>query len=342
MPPRELPIHPKYVVAGNFTRDFIVTASHQPCLDIMGGSAPFAAAGCALWDGPVGILARVGEDYPADWLASLSKWRMDTRGVKMLPHSLDVRRFYGYTRDDTYQINSPARFFAEMDYPLPVALMNYNTPSVEIADDLRSRGQSSPMIGDAPPDYHDAIAAHLCQLDFISHSVLQTMLRTGQIKTITLELGPRYMLPMHWNSMRNVLAGLSCASVDESAARAFFRGRTNDLREITAGLAAFGCEHVVVHQQDGQKLLYQQSTGRFWQAPVYRIPRINHHSSRHAFGGGFLAGYLLTYDPTRALAHGMVSELLAADSLHPGDIFSSLPGLTEARLQVLSDKIMPI
>jgi ribokinase len=342
MPPREQPIHPKYVIAGNFTRDFIVTASHQPCLDIMGGSAPFAAAGCSLWDGPVGILARVGEDYPADWLASLAEWRMDVHGVKILPHSLEGRRFYGYSQEDTFQTNSPARFFAEMDYPLPVALMNYNPPAVDAADDLHSRRQSSPMIGDAPPDYHDAIAAHLCQLDFISHSVLQTMLRTGQIKTITLEVDPGYLLPEHWNSMRNVLAGLSCASVDESAARAFFRGRTNDLREITTGLAAFGCEHVVIHQQDGQKLLHQRSTGRFWQAPAYPAPRINLHSSRHAFGGGFLAGYLLTYDPARALAYGVVSELMAGDSLRPGELFSGLPGLAEARLKVLFEKIIPI
>jgi ribokinase len=335
MSPREAPIHPKYVIAGNFTRDFIVTASQQPCLDIMGGSAPFAAAGCSLWDGPVGILSRVGEDYPAEWLASLAEWRIDTRGVKLLPHSLDARRFYGYPQEDKYQTTSPARFFAEMDYPLPVALMNYTPPAPEAPDDLRTRRQSSPLVGDAPADYLDAIAAHLCQLDFISHSVLQTMLRTGQIKTITLEVDPGYLVPENWNSMRNVLAGLSCASVDETAARAFFRGRSNDLREITAGLAAFGCEHVVIHQLDGSKLLHQRSTGHFWQAPAYPSRRINLHSSRHAFGGGFLAGYLLTYEPWQALAYGIISEVIAADCLRPADLFAGLEGLAEARLQAV-------
>jgi len=44
--------HPKYVVAGSFTRDFVIPVDQLPRIDIMGGNAPFTAAGIALWDNP--------------------------------------------------------------------------------------------------------------------------------------------------------------------------------------------------------------------------------------------------------------------------------------------------
>jgi len=44
-------------------------------------------------DSGVGLLARVGEDYPHDWLLSFNKRGWDTRGIHILAEALDLRYF---------------------------------------------------------------------------------------------------------------------------------------------------------------------------------------------------------------------------------------------------------
>ena len=74
--------YPKYVVAGKISRDFVIPFHGSPKLDFLGGAAAFTATGLALWDKPVGILTRIGEDYPREWLNEFAKYEIDTRGVE--------------------------------------------------------------------------------------------------------------------------------------------------------------------------------------------------------------------------------------------------------------------
>jgi sugar/nucleoside kinase (ribokinase family) len=100
-----------------------------------------------------------------------------------------------------------------------------------------------------------------------------------------------------------------------------------------------GCELLVVRLNNGGKFLYQHSTKQSWMIPDYPIRVLNAHSSSHAFCGGFLAGYLNSYDPVTAALHGNISECMAAEGLHPLSIFDALPGLAQSRLDVLKEKV---
>ncbi|MBA4420720.1 MAG: hypothetical protein C0391_06205 [Anaerolinea sp.] len=331
-------INPKYVIAGSFSRDFVIPASQFPRLDFMGGNAAFSAAGLALWDKPVGIISRVGADFPQEWLSQLDAFEIDHRGVKTLAENIDLRHFYGYNQDGTFQTGSPVGRFAAIEYPIPLDLLNYS-PEKQPVDDLRSRRPTSPLSTDIPVDYHDAIAAHLCPMDFITQSLLQTVLRSGEIKTITLEADPAYLLPENWKSIPTVVSGLSCFTVDEEPISLFFRGRTIEPLEMASALGSMGSEHIIIRKKGGGKLLYQHSTNRNWLIPDYPVKKVNAHSSQHAFSGGYLAGYILTYDPLLAMAYGNVSESIAAEGLHPLSIFEALPGLAQARLKILTEQV---
>ena len=83
------------LLAGLLPRDYIVLQNDDPLLDVPGGNALYAAVGLAIWesDPPPAVIARVGEDYPQEWLDDFTRRGLDTRGVRVLPQAVDVRSF---------------------------------------------------------------------------------------------------------------------------------------------------------------------------------------------------------------------------------------------------------
>jgi hypothetical protein len=61
---------PRFLIAGQLTRDYILFPSGEALLDVPGGNVLYATVGLAVWepDPPPAMIARVGEDYPQEWL----------------------------------------------------------------------------------------------------------------------------------------------------------------------------------------------------------------------------------------------------------------------------------
>lgn len=263
-----LQMHPKYLVAGPLQRDFVIQSDGISRLDFVGGAGAFAAAGMAIWDGPIGLLCRVGEDYPREWLHDLSAHQIDTRGVKILPELIDLRAFYGYTSPDEYETSNPVRHFAHHTIPFPSILLNYK-PIRENNVGIERILPSSPHSTDIPREYLDATAAHLCPMDYLTQSLLQPVLRSGTVKTISLEAHSSYMQPEHWNRLPAIVSGLTAFIVDENSLRLFFRNRTTDLIEMANAVVRLGCEMVIIHQPDGTKIVVGSASKNKWIIPSY-------------------------------------------------------------------------
>ena len=58
----------RFAVAGLLTRDYLVLPDGRVAIDIPGGNLLFTAAGLGVWDKHVGLIARINEDYPQEWL----------------------------------------------------------------------------------------------------------------------------------------------------------------------------------------------------------------------------------------------------------------------------------
>lgn len=89
---------PAVVIVGNLTIDDIVFPSGETTMGSLGGNAIHAATAAGLWQLPVGIVARVGEDFPAHVLKRLRASGLDTGGM----HSIDgptVRNWVIYEND---------------------------------------------------------------------------------------------------------------------------------------------------------------------------------------------------------------------------------------------------
>lgn len=334
-------MEPTFVIAGRLTREYILPPSGQPLLDAPGGSLLYAAGGLAAWQSGIGLLARVGEDYPRPWLRQLERRGLDCTGIEILPQSLDVRSFLAYNESFELSRGNPVSQFARREMTFPKILLGYQ-PSVEPQNDPRKPDPLAPLPVDIPRDYLHARAVHLCPLDFVSHTQLVNAFRGGTAGTITLDPSAGYMSPAFQKDLRVVVSGLTAFMPSEEELRGLFWGETDDLWEMVAAIGEYGCEIVVVKRGGRGQLVYDAKGRHRWELPAYPARLADPTGAGDAFCGGFLAGFKTTYQPLPAAMYGNVSASLKVEgsgALYPLEV---LPGLASARLEALQDLVREV
>jgi len=330
-----------FVIAGQLQRSYILNHQGKAFLDISGGNLLSAAAGLAIWDAGIGLIARVGENYPQEWLAQIAAKGFDLRGIRTLTQEVDHRFFAAYPDPNTCCLDNPVSHFARLGMPFPKALLGYAPPPSQLDSRLRP-GLLTIRQNDFPADYLDATAAHLCPNDFLSHMLLPSILRQGHISTITIDPGPNYMNPVFWDDMPVLLNGVTALHSSEERINGLFQGRSTDQWEMAEALAAFGCEIVVIRLTSGGQYVYQHASHTRWIIPTYPVQVVNPTGAGDAFAGGFLAGYRSTYDPLYAALTGNISSSMIIEGSHPFYALDSLPGLAKARLEALRDRVRKV
>ena len=155
-----------FVIAGRVTREYVLPPLGTPLLDAPGGSAMYACGGLLPWASEIGLLARVGEDYPRAWLKAIQARGIDVQGIQILPRRIDLREFVAYEEGFEVTRGSPVSQFARRKLPFPKELLGYQPPSAA-QEDSRRPDLLSPTIADIPAHYRDARAVHICPLDFV-------------------------------------------------------------------------------------------------------------------------------------------------------------------------------
>ena len=221
---------PKFIFVGKLQRDYFITADEKPVLDVLGGNLPYAAVGFKLWEEspPPGLMARIGEEYPYQWLTDLESRGFDIRGISILAEAVDVRNFYVYTDKATRVTGDPVPHFARLGESFPKALLGYRDQSNAL-DSKTNMTKVSLRQGDIPEDYMDANAAHLCPVDDLTHSLLPATFRQAGFTTVTLDPSSGYMNPTFFNDVPSILTGLTAFIPSEEELRSLFQGRSTDL-----------------------------------------------------------------------------------------------------------------
>jgi sugar/nucleoside kinase (ribokinase family) len=330
------------VFAGQLRRQYLLPPEGRPLLDMPGGNLLYAASGARLWlNEPAALLARVGEDYPHDWLRQFQHRGFDSRGIKILPGPLDLRSFMAYTDATTFTRTNPVSHFARLNLPFPKGLLGYQAPSNDQDSRIRTN-PDSPKLTDLLPEFFGAKAAHLCPLDFLTHTQLAPAFRHGGVRTVTIDPGPAYMNGNFLNELRSLLQGVTAFLPSEDEARQLFWGRTNDLWEMAETLASFGAEIVVIKRGARGQYVYERANGKKWEVPAYPGRMIDPTGAGDAFCGGFLAGFIRDFDPLQAALHGNISASLSLEGSGPFYPLDAMPGLAEARRQSLADIVRQV
>ncbi|HSK66132.1 MAG TPA: hypothetical protein VK888_04325, partial [Anaerolineales bacterium] len=90
-------MNPEFLVFGQLTREYLLPSNGHPRLDVAGGNLLYAASGLKMWEASVGLVGRVGEDYPREWLNECMARGFDTSGIRVVPKKLDQRDFISYS-----------------------------------------------------------------------------------------------------------------------------------------------------------------------------------------------------------------------------------------------------
>lgn len=335
---------PRFLVLGKLTRDYVLLPSGEPLLDIPGGSALYAAVGLAIWEpNPApAVVARVGEDYPQGWLDDFERCGLDVRGVRIMPEAIDLRFFTAIVDRYTRANDDPVAHFARHGLSFPKALLGYRNSSASAIDSRTKLQPVSLRQADIPEEYLEASAAHLCPLDYLTHSLLPALLRQAEFTTITLDPSPGYMNPAYWSDIPALLTGLTAFLPSEEELRALFQNRSNDLWEMAEALSVYGCEIIVIKCGERGQLLYDAATRSRWEVPPYAARFSNPIGAGDAFCGGFLGGYRRTYDPLEAVLYGNIAASLVVEGDLAAYALDALPGLNLARLESLRQSVRKV
>lgn len=324
----------RFIVVGKLQTDFILPVSGQPAIGVPGGSLLYSAFGLKLWQSNIGLIGRVGEDYPQEWLEKISQYGFDCRGIRVLPRSVDLRYFAAYPEPTVRSFTNPVSHFARLGLPFPKPLLGYVEPSQDPASRL-TPSDITIRITDFPPDYLDATAAHLAPLDFLSHALLPPAFRQGHITTITMDPSANMMTPIFWDEIPGLLRGISVFHTSEAKLRSLYQGRSNDLWEMAEGIASHGCEIVVIKRGVQGQYVYDHSHRTRWIIPAYPANVLDPTGAGDAFCGGFLAGYRETYDPLEAALRGNISASIIVEGTSAFYAANTLPALVQMRLESL-------
>jgi sugar/nucleoside kinase (ribokinase family) len=334
-------MEPSVVIAGRITREYILPPFGKPLLDAAGGSALYAAGGVIVWDNDIGLLARVGEDYPRPWLKQIEAQGVDIVGIQILQQGLDLRDFRAYNEKLEIIHGTPVSQFARRELTFPKALLGYQEPPGSNKD-ARKPNLAAYLPMEIPSEYRRPQAVHLCPLDFEIHNQLTTAFRAGPVTTLTLDPSPDYMTPSFFRNLRVLLAGLTTFLPSEEELRRLFWGETYDLWEMAAAIGAYGCEIVVVKRGGQGQAIFDVKGNHKWEVPAYPARPADPTGAGDAFCGGYLAGFKKTYDPLQAALYGNVSASLKVEgsgAFYPSEV---LPGLAEARLSALINLVREV
>ena len=332
---------PNLLFAGRLNREYILPLEGAPIIDRAGGSPLYAAGVATIWEKEIALLARVGEDYPNQWLQNFSKAGINTEGIQIIPGSLDLRSFRAYSEKRELSRSNPVKHFAERKLTFPKALLGYRPPEKREKFKIE-RHPAIPLISEIPPDYLKSKALHIAPLDFMSQGQLLTTFRAASVPIITLDPSPRYMNSNRRQDLRLFLDGLTAFTPSEEELRQLFWGETHDLWEMAAELGEFGCHTIIIKRGKKGQLLYDAHTHKRWELPAYASRVADPTGAGDAFCGGFLAGFQQSGDPLRAAAYGNVSASLSMEGSGPFYPTEILPGLAQARLDALIGMVREI
>ncbi|MCK6539117.1 MAG: carbohydrate kinase family protein [Anaerolineales bacterium] len=321
-----------FIVFGRLTREFLLPAAAQPRLDAAGGSLLYASAGLGVWESGVGLVGRVGNDYPRAWLNEIRARGFDTSGVHILPQNLDVREFVAY--NESFEANrvNPVSHFARRQMTVPKSLLGYQA-------DKKPDEALKLTVRDIPDDYLTARAAYLCPMDLVTQTQLIAGLKRGHAHSFILDPAPASMTPTARRELPALLNGVTAFLPSEEELRNLFQAETHDLWEMAEAVSLYGCEYVVIKRGAHGQLLYDADAKRRWEIPAYPSRVEDVTGAGDAFGGGFVSGFCKNYDPLEGVLHGNVSASLKLEgygAFHPLEV---LPGLAKARLEALRELV---
>lgn len=326
------------LICGKLAQETIINLKGEYFVDKMGGNLLYTAYSYNLWKQGAGLAAKIGENYSEKWLEDIEANHFNTLGIKRLPLNLDQRAFYAFISEDEYRTDNPQRYFAELKLPFPKSLLGYNPQPVTL-DNRKSGTEISLRSDDIPPDLLYCNFLYLCPLDYFTHNLIPPAFRINHTCEIIINPPVSYMHSSFYYDIPAIFRGSTAIITTINRAESLFLGRTKDIWEMMETIASFGVELVVITAGSEGQYLYDHQGKKKYHIPAYPVKPIDTIHANDAFGGGFLAGYLIHFDPVMAALMGNISASIKVEGSTPNQLLQALPDLAKARLEHIQDQV---
>jgi len=240
------------VVLGHVSIDTIVFPDGER-VDMPGGAAAAVATSASLAGAKVGLVTKIGEDFPREWLEKLAQY-VDIKGVQILPGKT-IHIWVVYKPDGS--VESPVE--------IGVAKNMGETP--------------------IPEEYMKAKIFHIAPIP--PGEQLKAIERL-EGKMVSLDFNPTYYEDYLRNRelVRELVSRADVIFPNEREAR-LITG-LNDIRKSAEELYSWGAKLVVITRGEKGVLVYNGDFHEFSALPVEG--QIDPTGAGDAFAGGFLAG----------------------------------------------------
>ncbi len=331
---------PKFIFLGGLREDYCITHDGRTIDGALGGNAIYAAVGARLWTDSVGLLGRVGSNFPSQWLEAIAGAGVDLCGIRTLPEALDIRTFYAYLSPDERTDTQPALHYQRVGQALPKALTDY-VSSTRGQDQREKYSPAAVRPDDIPERYFKALGLHLSPADYLSHSAVSFKFQDQSSALVTLDPSERYMTPTFRDDLPRLLHGLDAFLPSEREARSFFPSSGIDYWDQADAFASMGPKVVVLKLGAAGQILYDRENNMRWRIPAYPAKVRDVTGAGDAYCGGFLVGLANTGDAIEAALYGTISASLVIEGSGALFALQAAPGLAQARLEALRSAVKP-
>ncbi|MBO0843876.1 MAG: SIS domain-containing protein [Nocardioides sp.] len=273
----------RVVVVGNLTIDDVVLADGTTLMATLGGNSVHTAAAAAACGAPVALVARRGEDFPADAFTRLQTAGVDTTGVVDIPGPT-VRNWVIYEPDGR-------RHWV------------YRTPAIRSAE-------VAPLPADVAATARDARVVHVAAMPLANaEAVVDQVRRTTPDALVTLDTHEG------WADEPPTRVLALAASVD------LFEPSLEELQALTGdatatgglrALANAGVRHAVV--KAGADGAYALAAEAIVHIPALQTPVVDTTGAGDSFCGGVAAGLARGLETLPAVGLGVAAAGTAITS----------------------------
>jgi sugar/nucleoside kinase (ribokinase family) len=292
------------VVVGNLLLDDVVFADGRTRMAQPGGAALYGALAAALWDIEIGIVTRLGSDYPRSILEALGDRGIHLEGVRDLggPSLRTWLLYEGRRRRVVHRLDGP------------------------------THGEVSPAPDEIPRDW-SALAFHLAPMPFaVQQDLVATLtLRDG----VLLSLDPYKLLTSEAvPSWRDLLTNVELFFLSEDEME-IHRRPEGVFAELAPEPSARATRLRWVAFKQGARggLLYEIPTAKSTRWPPRAQTLVDPTGAGDAFAAGVLAGHLLGESIPRALRQGVVAASFALEGHGPDGLLDATPERATKRLR---------
>ena len=272
------------VIVGQLHIEDTAYPGQKPVRGMAGGSALYAAMAARLWSDEVGLITRIGQDFPAEYLEDLRRSGIRPEGVKQRTGATMAGRIqYDANGQRTYRMFT-AKARRDQLTPQPSDL-----PEGWMAE------AAGFHIATRPPDHqHKWLQAIQGRTAFISLDSELPFIRSERRKFAAL------------------LARVQAFFPSEEEARALMPAK--DLEEVAEAIASLGPPIVGIKRGSQGIHLYDRRTQSHRKIPALDSEEADITGAGDSFCGGFLAGFVQHGDIWEAGWQGVASASMAIES----------------------------